>query len=150
MNLDMLKLVKLIVFLLFYFTRAAVHVKRVEMMDKVNHTATSDVDKPADFSMQILTSQTQPEIEMVSVSYGLDRSISDSVERNSKASEMDLYQVIWMRTERTKERGDGRERQRRGWEREREFYNGNLIYDTCHVIHGLPLRKLFVFLSFFF
>ena len=120
MNLDMLKLVKLIVILLFYFTRAAVHVKRVEMMDKVNHTATSDVDKPADFSMQILTSQTQPEIEMVSVSYGLDRSISNSVERNSKASEMDLYQVIWMRTERTKERGDGRERQRRGWERERE------------------------------
>ncbi|XP_067045027.1 transient receptor potential cation channel subfamily A member 1-like isoform X2 [Acropora muricata] len=89
----MLKLVKLIVFLLFYFTRAAVHVKRVEMMDKVNHTATSDVDKPADFSMQILTSQTQPEIEMVSVSYGLDRSISNSVERNSKASEMDLYQA---------------------------------------------------------
>jgi len=109
-NLDMLKLGKLIVFLLFYFTRAAVHVKRVEMMDKVNHTATSGVDQPADFSMQILTSQTQPEIEMVSVSYGLDRSISNAVERNSKASEMDLYQVIWMRTERTRERGDGRER----------------------------------------
>lgn len=90
------------------------------MMDKVNHTATSGVDQAADFSMQILTSQTQPEIEMVSVSYGLDRSISNAVERNSKASEMDLYQVIWMRTERTRERGDGRERQRRGWERERE------------------------------
>ncbi|XP_074605773.1 transient receptor potential cation channel subfamily A member 1-like isoform X1 [Acropora palmata] len=63
------------------------------MMDKVNHTATSGVDKPADFSMQILTSQTQPEIEMVSVSYGLDRSISNAVEGNSKASEMDLYQA---------------------------------------------------------
>ena len=145
----MLKLVKLIAFLLFYFTRAAVHVKRVEMMDKVNHTATSDVDKPADFSMQILTSQTQPEIEMVSVSYGLDRSISNSVERNSKASEMDLYQVIWMRTARTRERGwEGKAEERVGEgerEREREFYYGNLIYDTCHVIHGLHLRKLFVF-----
>ena len=33
---------------------------------------------------------------------------------------------------------------------ERESSTTNLIYDTRHVIHGLPLRKLFVFLSFFF
>lgn len=139
-NLDVLKLVKLIVFLLFYFTRAAADVKRVEMMDKLNHTATSGVDQPADFSMQILTSHTQSEIEMVSVSYGLDRSISNAVERNMKASEVDLCQVMWMRTEPEKERKKNDFT---------DFYGINLIYDTRHFIHSLPWRKRFVF-SFFF
>ena len=61
----------------------------LRLMDDLDHV--SGV-QPTDFSMTML-SRKRAELGLVSVSYGLERSISNTVERNLTAREMDLFEV---------------------------------------------------------
>ena len=45
------------------------------------------------FSMRTLTHRNQAEIGLASVSYGLERSISNAAERNFTTRSVDLYEV---------------------------------------------------------
>ena len=61
------------------------------LIEDLDHIAFSD-DHSTEFCMTILTQKT-PEIGLASGSRGLERSISNAVERNLSASEMDLFEV---------------------------------------------------------
>ena len=63
----------------------------LRLMDDLDHVS-ADVQPTDSVSMRNL-SRKRAELGLVSVSYGLERSISNTVERNLTAREMDVFEV---------------------------------------------------------
>lgn len=61
------------------------------LMEDLDHITMTD-NQHTDFSLRILNHK-KAELGVVSVSHGLERSISNAVERNLTATEIDLYEV---------------------------------------------------------
>lgn len=61
------------------------------LMEDLDQITVTD-DQPTDFSMRVL-SRKKTELGLTSVSHGLERSISNAVERNVRTAKMDLFEV---------------------------------------------------------